>query len=200
MTGFFILPKNHACYIASVTIILLVGMLSGCATIETSCDFASDANFSGLKTFDWLQEEQPSIGDSRIDNAVTNSQIRSAVDQVLTLKGFVKSNSGQPDFFVSYQAVIEEKTDVTTINRPASFGGTGGYSPSAYFAYSNSETFVTEYDEGSLCIDIVDSKTKKLIWRGVGTTTVLEKANPQKREARIREGVKKILSQFPPII
>jgi len=178
----------------------IVVFMAGCATVSVDSDYASNTDFSNLKTYSWLQAAQPAAGDARIDNALTDSRIRNAVDQSLLAKGFVKLQTGTPDFLVAYQAAIEAKTDVTTINRPSSFGMMGGYSSSAYFAYSNNETFVTEYDEGSLLIDIVNPKTKELMWRGSGKATVLENAKPEKREKRISEGVAKILAEFPPVV
>jgi len=180
--------------------VFFIVFAAGCATVSVDADYDTKSNFSNLKTYSWVQATQPATGDARIDNSLLDSRVRSAVDQSLKARGYVKTSEVNPDFLVGYLAGIEEKTDVTTINRPSTAGMMGGYYSSAYFAYSNSETFVTQYQEGSLLIDIVNPKTKELMWRGTGKATVLENAKPEKREKRISEGVAKILAQFPPVV
>jgi hypothetical protein len=55
-------------------------------------------------------------------------------------------------------------------------------------------TDVTQYHEGTLVLDFVDARTKKLVFRGVGTAVVGDsEANAEK----IREAVKKIVADYP---
>ena len=51
------------------------------------------------------------------------------------------------------------------------------------------------YKEGTLVIDIVDSKSKELVWRGTGTD-VLNRSAPAKD---LVAAVEKILEEFPPL-
>lgn len=185
-----------------LSLILAAALMSGCSTVSTSSDYVRGTNFSNLKTYDWVSELQPVSGDIRVDNKLVDSRIRKAVENTLAAKGFVKSTSGKPDFLVSYHAAIEGKLDVTTLSTPYQTPSTrdilNGSFNSGVLAYGGSQTFVSQYEEGSVFIDIVDPKSNSLIWRGTGKATVLEKATPEKREARINEGVSEILSEFPP--
>lgn len=196
---------------SAASLVLATILISGCNTISTSSDYVRGTNFSSLKTYNWVTVDQPVTGDIRVDNTLVDSRIRKAIEANLSAKGYEKLTSGDPDFLVSYQAAIEGKLDVTTVSMPysvPSIDPRGNYRGGAYygggfygsaFAYGGSETFVSQYDEGSVFIDIVNPKTKKIMWRGIGKATVLEKATPEKREARINEGVTKILSEFPPV-
>jgi hypothetical protein len=57
---------------------------------------------------------------------------------------------------------------------------------------------VREYDEGTLLLDVLQSGSGALLWRGSGVATVREKSTPEKRTKRINAAVKKILERFPP--
>ena len=60
------------------------------------------------------------------------------------------------------------------------------------------QTYVRDYDEGTLLIDVIDPATMQLLWRGSGTGVVDPQASPEKREQRINEAVEQILADFPP--
>jgi len=55
-------------------------------------------------------------------------------------------------------------------------------------------TDVSQYTEGTLILDFVDAKTKKLVFRGIGTGTV---SDPETNAERIKEAVEKIVNDFP---
>jgi len=55
---------------------------------------------------------------------------------------------------------------------------------------------VSTTTEGTLYIDIIDAKTNELIWQGMGTASLVR--NMEKKEARIKEIVSKILEKYPP--
>ena len=57
---------------------------------------------------------------------------------------------------------------------------------------------VSYYKEGTLVIDIVNAKKMKLIWRGLGATTVKDYKDSKKMEADIDKAVNKIMASFPP--
>ena len=55
---------------------------------------------------------------------------------------------------------------------------------------------VQNYKDGSLIIDIIDAKTQKLIWEGVGNKEIDSPAKDP--EKAINEAVATIMSNFPP--
>ena len=60
------------------------------------------------------------------------------------------------------------------------------------------DTYVREYDEGTLIIDIVDAGSNELVWRGAAQGEVNLAASPQEREQRAQDAVQRILEDFPP--
>lgn len=178
--------------------------LAGCATtLDIHTDYDCRADFSKLKTFAWVPDMKQESKDPRIDNAVTDARIRSAVEKVLTTKGYQKVIEGQPDFQVAYQAAIKEKLDAKMTDFPYSTPSmqdivNGNFSQDMMWAYGRSQTFLSQYEEGTLILDIVDPKKKKLMWRGTAKATVVEERDPAKKEARLHEGVQQIFVAFPP--
>ncbi len=57
--------------------------------------------------------------------------------------------------------------------------------------------YITTREEGTLLIDIADAKTKELVWRGWGTRRFTLES--EVTSAQIRESVKRLLRNFPPV-
>ncbi len=179
-------------------------VLAGCATMSVNSDWDTRADFSKLRTYAWTSESQPRTQDPRLNNTLLDSRIRNAIDQTLSDRGYQKIPTGTPDFQVSYQAAIEKKMDVTQVSMPYQMpyttvsGGVVRVNP-MWNVHGRTDTFVTQYDEGTLLLDVVDPKTNSLIWRGTAKKAIDEKSTPEKREANIRKAVQKILAGFPPV-
>ena len=169
----------------------------GCAGVSVSSDYDHTADFSQLKTYSWSPKAQPVTGDPRIDNnALLDSRVRAAVDLELALKGFQKASTGTPDFWIAYQAAIQQKVDVMTLNNYYGYGYNRGINSMSGW---DNETITTTYDEGTLILDIADPKTNKPLWRGSGQAEVNQNRTPEQREAKINEAVTQMLAKFPPI-
>jgi hypothetical protein len=176
--------------------------IAGCSTMEVSYDYDPKAKFSGLNTYDWLDEPQKSTGDPRIDdNTILKSRVQTAVDTALAARGFRKVSS-DPDFLVAYHVSLDRQQSVQTLNSYY------GYSPGWGYGYGASyrpgywagapETYVYEYEEGTLILDVVDPKSKELMWRGSAQDEVNFKSTPEKAQAQINEAVNGMLEHFPP--
>ena len=53
-------------------------------------------------------------------------------------------------------------------------------------------------EEGTLILDFVDTRSKKMIWRGSANADVSDATTPEKREKIIDDAVENILKYFPP--
>ncbi len=60
------------------------------------------------------------------------------------------------------------------------------------------ETYVREYEEGSLILDVVDAKAKQLVWRGTAEAELSDNPSASDTRQRIDEAVGQVLSRFPP--
>lgn len=185
------------------SILVLAVTLAGCATAEIHTDYDYKANFSGLKTFAWVPDMKQESTDPRVDNEVTDARIRGAVEEALVAKGFQKSDATQADFWVAYQAAIEEKLDARDTNFPYTTPRTrdissGNFAQDLTWAYGGTKTILSYYEEGTLILDIVGPKDKKLMWRGTAKATLDGGKYSAQKEARLKEGVRDILATFPP--
>jgi hypothetical protein len=162
-----------------------------CSTLRTSSDYDPTADFTSLHTYGWLPDNREPTGHPRIDNPMLHERIRSGIDRALKAKGFAPSED--PDFVVTYHLSAEQKTDVTTYNN-AYYGGYG-------YVIGFPETTVRQYEEGTLIIDIIDRRAKKVVWRGSGTRRLREQygqQDPAELEQRVFEAVTETLADFPP--
>ena len=103
-----------------------------------------------------------------------------------------------PDLIVHTASIFKDKQSVTANSsyygyggyyRPYGWGGAMGVS--SYTTYD-----VQNYKDGSIIIDIVDAKTQKLIWEGVGNKEIDSPAKDP--EKAINEAIASIMSDFPP--
>ena len=171
--------------------LVLTGSLGACSGMKITTDYNPETapNFSAYQTYAWLP--QPIRRDPRVYNSITEDRVRRAVENSLSARGYRKVTSGAPDFLVAWQAAIEGKVDVTMVN------GYYGYGYRGWGAWG-AEPMVTEYDEGTLILDVVDGESRELAWRGVAQARVSLNSSPDERGRRINEAVGKILSNFPP--
>ncbi len=178
--------------------VLSLFLLAGCSTLTVKTDYEPEYDFTALKTYAWLEGEAPS-NDIRVNNSLIINRVVAAVDADLQSKGYKLVGKDKADFYVNWFGGIENKIRRETIN--TYYGGMGyGYGAWGYGGYwpGYSQTYDVEYQEGTLIIDIADSKDKQLIWRGTGQDYVDDGDTPEKITASINQTVTKILSGFPP--
>jgi len=185
-------------------VLILAAVLAGCSTIEVNHDYDPKANFAGLKTYEWLKEAQKPTGDPRIDgNTILENRIHQAVDAELAARGFKKvTGNADADFLVAYHVSLDKQRSVQTLNSYYGYGPGWGYGYGAsyrpgYWAGSP-ETYVYEYEEGTLILDIVNPKNKELMWRGSAQDEVHFKSTPEKDQTQLNEAVHMMLESFPP--
>jgi len=145
--------------------------LTSCSSTKVSYDKSVD--FSQYKTFAFYKK---GIDALRLP-AKKKKFVLKTVAEALEDKGFSKSS--HPDFIVNVFTEIRDRVDV--------YPGYGYYSPFYRRAY------VEKSKEGTLYIDIVDLKNKKVIWTGRQYMNL--KGNDYKQ---LRKAIYKLLAQFPP--
>ena len=57
-------------------------------------------------------------------------------------------------------------------------------------------TWSTHYNSGSLIIDMIDAKTQKLVWQGIGDGISVD--SPKSKQKQIPEIVAEIMANYPP--
>ena len=169
--------------------LMVIGL--GCSTISVSYDYDTKADFTSLKTFDFM----PVPVQSNI-NTLNVKRIQDAVRNQLESKGYTQTLDN-PDFQIAMHLSKQEKTRVKEVpdrGYTYTFGRRINWGDNTV----SRRIDVYEYEEGTLILDIVDAQSNELSWRGVAKAEVLHYTNPEKREKRINKAVQKILKNFPP--
>jgi hypothetical protein len=163
-----------------LSLIILI-TLSSCSSIRVNADYDKKVSFTNYKSYAYLKSGIDKAEISDLDK----KRILNAIDEVMPAKGLSKSDT--PDVLISIFTKERERVDVYQ-----NYGFGWGWNPYWGMGYSN----VTTTPEGTLFIDIIDAKTKELVWQGEGSGYLTK--NTEKKDARIKEFVSKILEQYPP--
>lgn len=161
--------------------IIFVLALSSCSSVRVNADYDKKITFTNYKTYAYLKSGVDKAEISDLDK----KRILHSIDEVMLSKGFSKSEN--PDVLISVFTKERERIDVYQ-----NYGFGWCWIPYWGMGYSN----VTTTPEGTLFIDIIDAKTKELVWQGEGSGYLTKKT--EKKDARIKEFVSKILEQYPP--
>ena len=170
-------------------VLFLMGFVVSCSTIYgVQYDYDKQADFKSLKTYDWMTVPEKADIDS-----LNVERVKKAVNAELQAKGLMMT-SNNPDFLIAEHMGKKDKVQVTNWNY--GYGSYGRYRGGGYGGPRGTSTY--EYEEGSLILDFVDAKSKKMIWRGVAKAQIDDTNTPEKSEKLINEAVQEILKNFPP--
>lgn len=179
------------------TVVALVLALGACSSsITVQSDYNPEVDFSKLRTFAWLPLPAQPGGDPRTQSGILAGRVRRATVADLKAKGFREvAPAAAPDFYVAYQAAIDQRVSVRST--PTHFGYHGWWGPPVAMG---SQTTVHQYELGTLIIDIVDRERDDLIWRGSGQAKMQrnDRRTSSERDRDIAEAVTAILKEFPP--
>jgi hypothetical protein len=170
----------------------MIAMVISLATMsiaqEVKTDYDRNANFGQYKTF--------SFEKIQTKNQLLIDRITSAVTTALTPKGLRQVSSGGDISIVAIEMTKEQQTLNTFYD---DFGGDwgwrwgGGYGG---FGEGESTTTTDTYRVGTLVVDLFDTKSKKLIWRGSASDVLSDKSS--KNIKNLDKGVEKLFKEFPP--
>ena len=170
--------------ITAVLLLLTVGLTS-CNTVKVASDYDQKVDFNQYKSFAFFK---PGIDKADISD-LDKKRILRAIEAEMIAKGFTKSD--EPDLLVSI--FTKTKENINIYQDRFGYGYGWGWYPWYWGAGPNT---VSTTSEGTLYIDLIDSKDKELVWQGMGTAALAKEVN--KKQERINEIVEKILEKYPP--
>lgn len=157
--------------------------------------FDKDTEFSKFKIYKLV----PIEGAAKVDDLL-DKQIKDAVDAELAKKGLTKTDADSADLYVGYLLGIDTQIQFSSYSTSWGYGpgwsGSGWYGskggmstgPNVYGVYA-----------GQLAVDINDSKTQALVWRGLASKTFDPKATLDKQQEALAKAVAKLLKNYPPV-
>ncbi|MFW5824636.1 MAG: DUF4136 domain-containing protein, partial [Marinobacter sp.] len=103
-----------------------------------------------------------------------------------------KADTDTADLLVSYRIDEVDRLDTTGFSYGLGFG-------SGRFGWGLSTSPpVREVREGQLVVELVDSGTGRVVWRGASKRYLNENQSPQKRRELINEVVAEMFTRYPP--
>jgi hypothetical protein len=162
-------------------------ILTSCSSVYVNMDYDKKANFENYKTYAYNKISVDKLEISDLDK----KRILYALDAAMPTKGFSKSEN--PDVLINIFTKERERVNVYN-----NMGWGPGWGWGMGWGMGMGFTQTTTTPEGTLYIDIVDAKTKELVWQGIGTGYLT--TNFEKKDERIAEFVSKILEKYPPIV
>jgi hypothetical protein len=159
--------------------VFLLATVSFAQQVRT--DYDRSADFTQYKTYSWENVHT--------QDALWVDRIKSAVNSALAAKGWTQVESGGN---VSIMAMEITQSRQTLNTYYDDFGGGWRWGG----GFGDSTTTVNTYKVGTLVVDLFDSNTKKLIWRGSSSDALSSKSN--KNIKNLDTGVQKMFERFPP--
>jgi len=165
---------------------------------DVKFNFDEKADFSKYKTYKW--EKHPKSMD--LDD-LTMGQLAKGFDAALATKGLKRVDSGAADLVIVFQfAVSQEKemTAYTTGGYGYGPGYRGGWGGGMYGGMGGGMTTATTstINIGNVVLDMYDSSTKQMVWRGMASKTLDAGAKPDKKQKNIDKAAMKMLKNYPP--
>jgi hypothetical protein len=162
---------------------LFATMLAGCATLHVYSFTERGADVSRYRTYNWAVEPARTTGDPRLDsNPFFEERVHLAIEKELAGKGFEKVPPAEAQLLLHFHASITQEIDLGAAD--ANLGICASCAP-------------TVYDAGTLLIDLVESHTDKLVWRGWAQGGFDNAIDDQKMmEARIDRTIRRIMEKL----
>jgi hypothetical protein len=152
---------------------------------QVKTDYDREANFGQYQTYSWehINTRDPLFVD----------RIKNAVNAALAAKGLTPADSGGDVSIVAVEITRNQQTLNTFYD---GLGGGWGWRRFGGGGFGEATTTTETYKVGTLVVDLFDTKTKKLLWRGTSSDTLSN--NSDKNIKNLDKGVEKMFKQFPP--
>lgn len=170
--------KIHKAIMLSGAMIMLMTGASVAQQVKT--DYDRQANFNQYKTYSW--------SNVKTKNPLLVDRIKNAVNSSLAAKGLKEVDSGG-DISINAMEITSNQQTLNTFYD-------GGFGRWRWGGFGNATTTTETYKVGTLVVDLFDTQSKALIWRGSASDTISN--NSDKNIKNLNKGVAKMFKHFPP--
>jgi len=172
--------------------IACVIVLSACSTLRVGEDFDHQASFTRYHSYNLMEREHHGTA-----NPLVVQRARDAIEAELKRKGFAAAATAeQADLIVDFTIGSRDRTDIESF--PSSDVASGWWDARGWWEpYWGNGVDVRTYKEGTLSIDVFDSRTHRPVWHGWAKKE-LTRSDLEHSEAPIQTAVAAVLKNFPP--
>lgn len=157
--------------------------LTSCSPFNVRSDYAQTANFMSYKTY------KLRIDDLKL-NDIDKDRVLNELSKQLQMKGLQSGEN--PDLIINVKANHKKITDITTSSPYGSWGWGGPFG----WGIGMNRTWSSNYNEGAIIVDMVDARSNKLVWQGIGSGISVDR--PKAKQKQIPEIVSEIMKNYPP--
>jgi hypothetical protein len=168
---------------------------AGCAGRQVTTDYSPATRFSQYHTYA-LVSPPDTAGQGLLDQ-----RVRAAVLAQLAAKDLTPTDREHADLYVGYGIVDKTHREVYTYRDGWGWGGGLGW---RYYRWGVAWPMATyrqvdTYTDGTIVVNLIDAKTKRVVWEGeVADVVPLPVANPQRATKQVDMAVAKLFSKYPP--
>jgi len=170
-------------------------LLAACALALAGCSSTPAKVDTGLiraRTFSFVNTGPRSAPAAADNRQAIHSMIQGAITKNLAARGVTRTAAGG-DLTVAYLVVTGNNVSTTSISEYFGYSDDAwALSEKAHAAYTGNKN-PNYFEAGTLLIDLIDSKTFKVLKRGYASRPVLRNLPDDARAARIQEVVDEIL-------
>ena len=159
-------------------------MSTACSTMSVTADHDSQVDFGSYTSFSLFERPAKERRGPQMSDLV-DGRIATSIAADLAAKGLASTAPGDADILVTFYTAVSRRVVVNG-------GGWYGY---RWRYWGGGTTYVNSYPEGTLVIDIIDRRSRELVWRGVGAGA-FSKMNPT--DETVQKKVARVLRDFPP--
>ncbi|SHM50880.1 DUF4136 domain-containing protein [Chryseobacterium polytrichastri] len=157
--------------------------LTSCSPFQVRSDYADTAKFTSYKTY------KIRIDDLKL-NDIDKDRVLNELSKQLQTKGL---HSGEnPDLIVNVKANHKKVTDINNTSPYGMYGWGGPFG----WGVGMSRTWTSNYNEGAIIVDLVDAKSNKLVWQGIGSGISVD--SPKAKQRQIPAIMADIMKNYPP--
>ncbi len=176
-------------------------LLGGCSTFTIDTRYDKDYRYNELRSFGWSNLAPDITGDAEYARPEVDEAIRVDLGRAFEARGFRKAADAESaDFLIAYRLLIENRLSERVLNDSYEVGP--GWGPEGIdarqYAHKTQETFVIEYSEGTMVVDVFEPESRRLLWRGSVQGELHEAEDWAERRVRLQRAIRDLLKKFPP--
>ncbi len=178
---------------SKLSCLVVICTFAACSSVRVTTDYDPSVSFEKYKTYSLA----PATRGQRLA-PTSEMALRDSLQNALAARGITEASENKADLAVVRHVFLQERVSVEQYT-DWGYGFRGGW-PYAYGYYDMwpgapiTYVDVHQYTEGTLVLDFVDNRTKKLVYRGTGTAVV---GGPQSNARKVEEAISKIVAGMP---
>lgn len=182
-----------------VLIATLLAFAYACAP-RVVVDQNSRVDFSKYKTYAWMDSDVKAGQNPLYYNQLATENVENTINRILSEKGLSQA-AARPDLLIGYHFFVEDKTRTVSTPNNAFYGpylgwgrwGYRGWGP-GWWGWGGQQYVQEQYKAGTLVVDMVDARTRRLVWRGSVQDAVTD---PARIADRLSKEAERIVEKFP---